>query len=210
MPAFYFDEYLGLWVQIEDGAAQSAYLLYEDEAKTKPAGSIVTTWPENWEVFPQVYSSRYEFTAGFLAGARGSFETAQNADGSGHSSYENVYADGWKDQGRSAWTGRGDFTWSSRSEDPNGFTVSDRGAFRADGSGGTHSETSDGFTADYTFNADGSGHGRISGPLPGLPATITWDAFGNTTIRYADGTTEHIPDWGYYGGGGIIQPLGGR
>ena len=55
------------------------------------------------------------------------------------------------------------------------------------------------------------GHGKITGPDPGLPVTISWDAYGNTTIVYADGSTEHIAGWGsdngggYGDGGGVIS-----
>ena len=73
-PTFYFDYYLGLWVQIDDSGNNSNYLLYEDEAKTKPAGHITTVNPTDWETYPQVYSSSYAFTSGYLAGSHGSSE----------------------------------------------------------------------------------------------------------------------------------------
>ena len=53
------------------------------------------------------------------------------------------------------------------------------------------------------YRADGSGHGRITGPDPGLPATIDWDAQGNTTVVYADGSSEYTPGWGY----GDVTPV---
>jgi hypothetical protein len=209
-PAFYFDQYLGLWVQTEYSAAESKYLLFEDEAKTKPAGSIVTTQPADWRVFPQTYSSRYEFTAGYLKGARGSYDNVLNADYSGRSSYENVFADGGKNRGESTHTSAGDFTYFDRAEFADGYWTESRGTFRANGSGGTRTESSDGYQTDYTFNADGSGRGTIKGSLPGLPATVTWDARGNTTIRYADGTTERIPGWGGIGGAAGSNRSGAR
>jgi hypothetical protein len=76
------------------------------------------------------------------------------------------------------------------------------GSFRADGSGGTWLSSSDGYKSDYRYNADGSGHGRITGPDPGLPVSISWDAFGNTMIVYADGTVEHVSGWGSGSGDG--------
>jgi hypothetical protein len=76
------------------------------------------------------------------------------------------------------------------------------GSFRADGSGGTRLSSSDGYKSDYRYNADGSGHGRITGPDPGLPVSISWDAYGNTMIVYADGSVEHVSGWGSGNGGG--------
>jgi hypothetical protein len=203
-PTFYFDYYLGLWVEIADSPGSSTYTLYEDEAKTKPAGTIATVWPTDWEQYPQVFKSTYTFTAGYLAGSHGSSENVTNVDGSGRATYEDVYTDGWKHRGSSSWSGRGDYSYQSRTETSSAQWTESRGSFRSDGRGGARYATSDGYTADYVYAADGSGHGTITGPDPGLPVTISWDAYGNTTIRYADGTIERMPGWGMwgYGGGG--------
>ena len=77
------------------------------------------------------------------------------------------------------------------------------GTFHGDGSGATHTDDSAGYVADFTYNADGSGRGRVTGPIAGLPAIIVWDARGNTTITYADGTSDFIPGWGY----GVAVPV---
>ena len=207
-PTFYYDDYLGLWVDINDTPTQSTYSLYEDEAKAKPAGSIVTQSPASFDTFPQIYSSDYTYTAGSQAGAHGSYKSTYNADGSGSSSYQDVYVDGTKDQGSSSNTSRGDYTWNGRTDYADKSFTSFKGSFRSDGSGGTHSEGSDGYTSDYTYHADGTGHARITGPDPGLPVTIDWDAQGNTTIHYADGSTEIIQGWGF--GGGVLAEDGGN
>lgn len=216
-PSFYFDYYLGLWVQTSYKAGESRYELFEDEGKAKPAGSIVTTWPTSWETFPQTWKSHYEFTAGFLKGSHGFSENVTNAGWSGSSTYENVYVDGWKDTGKSTWSGRGDSSWINRTESGDGKDWTESaGSWRGDGSGGTRMSTSDGYEAIFTFNSEGSGHGRISGPEAGLPATITWDTQGNVTIRYADGTVERFNRWGIYpgptplpGDGTVVPMLGG-
>ena len=210
-PTFYYDYYLGLWVEITETNSTSTYALYEDEAKTKPAGSIETTWAVDDTTFPQVYQSSYSFTAGYLAGSHGASTNTNNADGSGSAHYDDVYADGWSDKGQSSWSGQGDYSYSSRTQTAASQWTESRGSFRADGGGGTHMATSDGYAADYVYNTDGSGHGTITGPDPGLPVTISWDAYGNTTIRYADGTIETIPGWGGYTGGegGGVVPVDG-
>ncbi|WP_394793908.1 hypothetical protein [Armatimonas sp.] len=207
-PTFYFDYYLGLWTQTSYKEGESRYDLYEDEAKTKPAGEIVSTWPTSWETFPQVWKSSHKFTAGFLKGAHGSSENITNAGwSSGSSKYENVYADGWKDKGASNW-GTGGSSWFSRSESEDGKVWNESaGSWRNDGSGGTRMSTSDGYEAIFTNNPDGSGRGTVKGTEAGLPATITWDNQGNVTIRYADGTVERFNRWGIYGGGGGGYPV---
>lgn len=214
-PTFYFDYYLGLWVQTSYGKTESRYDLFEDEAKTKPAGSIVSSWPINWEVFPQVWKSSYEFTAGFMKGSYGSSENVTNAGWSGSSKYENVYIDGWKDKGQSNWSGQGDSSWFNRTESADGKDWTESaGSWRSNGSGGTRMSTSDGYEAVFTFNNDGSGRGTIRGPEAGLPASISWDTQGNVTIRYADGTVDRFNRWGIYPGpipldGGGIGGTGG-
>ena len=202
LPSFYYDDYLGLWVDIADTPTSSTFALYEDEAKTKPAGSIMTTFPTG-DTFPQVFESTYTFTAGSQAGAHGDYKNTFNKDNSGSSSYLDVYVDGGKDQGSSQSTAGGDYTWTGRTDNADKSYSSMKGTFHADGSGAVHSDGSDGYASDYTYRADGSGHARISGPFPGLPATIDWDTQGNTTIRYADGTSEYIPGWGY----GEVTPV---
>lgn len=199
-PNFYFDDYLGLWVAIQDAATSSSFLLYLDEAKTQPAGSFQTTFSAN-EAFPQTYESHYSITAGALKGTHGDYVTVQNADNSGTSTYNDTYLDGWSDKGKSAWNADGSSTWSSRSDGPNNTFYSYQGSFKADGSGANHTASSDGYVTDYVYNADGSSSGRIQGHDPGLPAIITCDIYGNTTIHYADGSVEYYPGWGFFGGG---------
>jgi hypothetical protein len=222
-PTFYFDYYLNLWVQTDSTASSTTYTLFEDEAKTKAAGSIVTKQPANWEEFPQVYESSYEFTAGTSAGSKGYSKNITNREAIGStppftgypyssyypqyaysssSEYSNEYADGWKDSGKSSSDARGNSTWTSRTETASGKWVQSNGSFRGDGSGGTRTETSEGYKADYTYQASGAGRGVITGPDPGLPVTISWDRYGNTTTEYADGTVERTPGYhGYYYGG---------
>ena len=166
--------------------------MYVDQAKTQPAGSIVTLWPADYTVYPQTYQSTYSFTAGYSAGSQGASLNVTNADGSSTASYSDTYSDGSKDKGTSTQTASGDYTWTGRTDAADGSWTTVSGTFRSDGSGGTHLTMSDGYVADYVYNADGSGHGRITGPDPGLPVTITYDLYGNTTITYADGSDRTL------------------
>lgn len=198
---FYYDYYLGLWVSTNSGPGQCTYTLFVDQAKTQPAGSIQTLSPADFTVFPQTYHSTYAFTAGYLTGSHGDSLNVANADGSSTATYNDTYADASTDKGASTQTAQGDYTWIGRTDAPDGSWTTVRGGFRADGSGGTHIEMSDGYVADYVYNADGSGHARITGPDPGLPVTITYDPYSYATVTYADGTTDVIQADGFSGGG---------
>ena len=202
---FHYDYYLGLWVETTYTSAKSTYNLYADEAKTQPAGHITTENPADYEAFPQIYRSSYEFTDGLLKGAHGSSLTTTKSDYSGSSTYEDVYTDGGKSAGASSWTSGGDSTYKSREELADGNWTESVGTFRSNGSGGTRYSASDGYSAEYTFNADGTGRGKIVGNDPGLPATIVWNDNG-TTITYADGSKEHF-DYGF-GYGYAVDDMG--
>jgi len=191
---FGYDDFLGLWVNVQNTAKQTTFMLFVDQAQTQPAGSIVTTIPSG-SGFSQVYTSTYQFTAGLFARSHGSYQTTLNQDGSGASTYSDDYADGSSDSGSGNWTAKGASSWSNKSTDSAGGVTRSSGTFNADGSGVTHAVTADGYTLDYTYNADGSGAGKISGPAAGLPATVTWDVYGDATITYADGTVDYIAAW---------------
>jgi hypothetical protein len=192
---FYYDYYLELWVQFVESPTESRTNYYIDEAKTQSAGYSVNTHPIDWSVYPQTYTYDYKFTAGTLSGSHGKSSTTVKSDYSGETSYENVYADGWKDTGKSTWFPNGASTWFSRTDMADAQWIESVGSFRPDGTGGTRTKLSTGFEANYTYNADGSGSGKITGPDPLLPITITWNYCGDTRIQYADGTIEEQEGW---------------
>jgi len=189
---FYYDEWLQLWVDFTDLPGSTTYLFYLDEAKTQPAGSNIATYPVDFSVFPQKYESSYNFTAGTAAGSHGKYVSSYNADGSGSTSYDNSWNDGSTYSGTSTSTADGTYKWSNHSSFGS-VSFNDSGTFKSDGSGMAHTDSSDGHATDFVFNADGSGWGKFSGPEPGLPAIIRWDATGVGTITYADGTSEPLP-----------------
>ncbi len=189
---FYFDEYLGLWVSVTNNDNNYAYNLFEDEAKTKPAGGFTSSYPTDPTVFPQVYRSEYRITAGTLAGSEGIYVTTIQEDGSGTSSYHNKLVGVYSDSGSSTWNVDGSSSWTARSEGKDGIVFEYGGQFNADGSGRTYSTSSNGYSNEFIYNADGTGRGILRGPDAGLPATIVWDLLGNLTITWADGTVEVI------------------
>jgi hypothetical protein len=192
---FYYDYYLELWVEMVTSATEFRINYYIDEAKTQPAGYSLSKQPADWTVFPQTSTYDYQFTAGTLKGSHGKSDTTIKADYAGDTSYENVYADGWKDTGKSTWFPNGASTWISRTDMADGQWIESTGSFRPDGTGNTRTKLSSGYEANYTYNADGSGSGKITGPDPLLPVTMTWNYCGDTKIVYANGTVEEIQGW---------------
>ncbi len=208
-PTFYFDDYLALWVDITSTDTNYSVLLYEDQAKTKPAGHLTSTFPTSSTTFPQVYHSEFEVTAGTLSGAHGYYDTTISEDGSSNSSYENSFPDGSHSKGQSSWAVSGESNWSDRTEGTGGYYFQTSGQFHSDGSGHTVSSDSAGYGQDYTYNADGSGVAIINGPDPGLPAKMVWDNTGKVTITWADGTVEVWDPAKDNGGGGGAGGGGG-
>ena len=208
---FYYDEWLALWVDtlVSDGTNLSQKF-YVDEAKSVPAGSLTATLSAA-NVYPIVGTYQYAYTAGTLNGTSGSLTYTSNADNSGKFSYSSVNSDGWKYKGDATQNADGSSAWTDRTDSPDGSYSTDSGTFRADGSSVTTTTTSDGYTVTFNNNADGSATGKITGPGTGLPATIVRDANGNTTITYADGTTDTLPGWTacYNGDTGTISSDGG-
>lgn len=189
---FYYDEWLQLWVQSQWTETTYSNLFYIDQAKTQPAGHMTSTFADNWETYPQVYTSEYEFTAGTQSGAHGTYNCTQSSISEGNMSYSNVYADGSHDQGSSNWSDTGSH-WEGRWDSATGTTwFEDSGSWTADGHGTYSCSNSDGWSADWTYNPDFSGSAHFEGPDALLPADLTWTADGHYHIVYADGSTE---DW---------------
>ena len=201
--SFYYDEYLGLWVDFVSTDTSVVSTLFEDQAKTKPAGSITSTFPATFDpALDYSYTSNYIFTAGTLKGSNGAYHTTFKVDGSGSSDYTDTEPDGSKSVGSSFTNADGSSSWKSTYKSSTGFTSNDSGSFKVDGSGKSHFDSSDGYVTDYLYNADGSGSGKIAGPDAGLPATIVWDNMGNVTITYADGSVEKYNLWAFVTEGG--------
>lgn len=197
---FYFDQWLGLWVDVEWTENSSTTTFTIDEEKTQPAGHVTSTYSGNFGTYPQTYTNEYEFTAGQLAGSQGTYNSTQTSETHGSMSYQNQYADGSSDSGESSWTDQTS-TFESRWEGPGGTPwFEDSGTWNADNSGTYTCSTSEGWSSTWTYNSDWSGSATFTGPDPLLPATMTWTSQGRYTVTYADGSTESW-DWEDFWGG---------
>jgi len=198
-PSFYYDEYLGLWVDMTSTESSYTVALYEDEAKTSPAGSFQSTFPSGWDSYPYSLTSTFSITAGNLAGAHGQYSMVIESEEKGHSTFESVWPKIGSDTGETSWDG-GSSDWKYESH-VGPLWWKGAGGFSSDGSGSSSFSDSAGYAATYVYRSNGSGSGRITGPDPGLPATITWTSSGHVKIVYADGSVEEWDPSDYYGTG---------
>lgn len=203
--SFYYDQWLGLWVDVQWSENSSTTTFTLDEAKTQPAGHVTSTYTGEFGVYPQTYTNEYEFTAGPLAGSHGTYNCIQTSATHGSMSYANTYADGFSDSGESQWTDETS-SFESRWEGPDGEPwFEDSGTWNADNSGTYTCSDSNGWSSTWTYNADWSGSATFTGPDPLLPATLTWTSQGRYTATYADGSSESWDwedFWGNVGEGG--------
>lgn len=190
---FYFDDWLGLWVQTEWSDSGVKSDLFEDADRARPAGFFRSEYPLPDSEYPIRWESRYEVTAGAFAGSEGEYLGETASAESGSMRYDGTW-DGARSYGISSWDSEGS-RWENRSNLKDGTWSKDEGSFRSDGSGQTLSETSLGYRIRFTWLSTGGGTGEISGPDPGLPAQIRWGADGQGTITYADGTVEPFSWW---------------
>lgn len=190
---FYFDEWLGLWVDVawSEGSSTTTFTL--DEAKTLPAGHVTSTYTGDFGTYPQTYTNEYEFTAGQLAGSHGTYNCTQTSESHGSMAYENTYADGSSDSGESSWTDQVSM-FHSRWDGANGTWMEDSGTWNSDNSGAYEFTNYNGWSTSWQYNSDWSGSATFNGPEQLLPATMTWTSEGRYTIVYSDGSTESW-DW---------------
>lgn len=194
---FYYDEYLGLWVEWSSTETSYSMLLFLDESKSQAAGSMETTYASDFSS----YTSKYEITGGPYSGAKGSYESTIDLEGNYATSFDNTWPNWGHDKGESVWgPNGGSSTYRSEATDGSWFTASSQ--FSADGSGSSSSEDSAGHKYKFVYNADGGGSGVVEGPEAGLPAKITWTADGHTKIVWADGSVEEFDPWTWVEDGG--------
>ncbi len=194
----YFDPYFGLWSLTTGDINQYATTYYLDEALTQEAGTGLSTWSSTEESTEG--SSEIRILAGPTAGYTQTSTYRYSAtDFSGEYSSQVVHPSLGTSTDVGQWDGLGNGTYSSRWSKDNQETEF-TGCYSADGSWQTTNSQSDGFRFTLTGLADGSGSGEMVGPDPLLPATIVWDAEGNGTITWADGSTSDVSWFGIGGG----------
>ncbi len=176
-----------------DRGMVSTCRLYGDEAHLSPAGSAKTTTSPDG-VWPRVETQDYAFEAGAMAGSRGTSRATTSQDGASQSEFETTCPDGTRTKGNSRRSPSGALSWRSEWHRPDGASGTVEGEVGPDGSGEMRTRTSDGTSAVFRLNADGSGTGQVTGNGPSLPARIERRADGSSKTTPADGTaTEFAP-----------------
>lgn len=196
-----YNEWIELWEKQQWGLADdptvgSGTVFFEDEAGTVSAGGDLT-YVSDGIAWPRWVRQEVEFKAGRFKGEKSVDYAANNEDGTGvhtataHYPGEADYTlDGrWDESGKGIWTQRWDYadgTWG------NGLSTT-----LEDYSSSIKITTSAGITFDMMWNLDLTGSGTISGEADGLPATLVWDAEGNGTIAWSDGSKTTFEGWGF-------------
>jgi hypothetical protein len=187
---FYYDELLQFWVDLRWTETTFTGTFYVDQAKAKQAGHVKTSFVGDWNSLPQAYTSEYAFTAGTLAGAKGTYNCIQTGLFGGAMAYRNTYSDGSHDKGSSTWSEAG-ASVESRWDGP-GTTGSfkDSGSWGPDGSGLFTCTSTDGWSGTWHPLANNSGSAHIEGPDAKLPADLVWTPSGNYKLTCVGGATE--------------------
>ena len=189
----YFDDYLQLYVHSEFTATSFTTTYFEDAAHTLPAGQSTTTFDFT---SGQSIHLTISITKGPFAGTSGKFDQVFT-DTSFESSYDNSNPVDGRYYG--SFSGTMGLTTTCTGESHyiaiSGYRQDQSYVYRPDGSSEYVASDSDGYKSVFDFNADGSGHGKIEGPDPGLPANVKWDKTGTGTITWADGSETPFQFW---------------
>jgi hypothetical protein len=200
----YFDEEFQLWVVEAMDAAAYRYDLFEDEALTKPAGYFRSTYSEGDDMLSYTMAYEFEILKGPMSVTRGSAQIEFDEEGGGTGRMEYTAPDGSRSVSTIECDGGfedGSFRETNRTEYLDGTWSSFESEWFFDGRYQVAWSTSDGYGWSFNYGTDGSGTGRIEGPVEGLPATLEWNWEGVGTITWADGTKEVFNWWEWWGSG---------
>lgn len=188
-----FNESLQLWQVLASVEPIYRVNLFEDQALTKPAGFSEVNSNFDWEGQP-AYRAEVQVDAGPYDGYRSLFLIATSHEVGAVQRFLLIEAT-WPGQGSIKIVGenlpegsRYTTTWIR-----NGLTQTFVDFYSNDPAaefpGIQTMQASDGTAYELKFRQDGSGVGRIQGAMAGLPADVVWNAAGDVTITFADGST---------------------
>lgn len=186
----FFDEEYQLW----SVAAEGGRNLFLDEAATQAAGTVRTSTSVSEEGSFRT-SSEVNITAGPLSGLQMRFAIESGATGI-RLEMSSREPDGRTYEGAGLFTeagGQYTITYTDAQNQPRRYSLT----YASDGSSTVEFNSDSLFDYRLSFAADGSGSGTISGNNPLLPATIQWNAEGNGTLTFADGSTEAFENFDF-------------
>jgi hypothetical protein len=199
-PAFHpasspvFVSQLGLWMVLSVSGTTFTETFYADQAETQPAGNATYTL----DVATLTLSGAISITKGPYAGLSGTYSQTLTKNGT-TGTYSFTLPSGLQVScsftlSISA-TGIPSGTGSETVTETNGYSETANVTYLPDGSKIVTASDSNGYKSTLKFASDGSGTGTISGPDPGLPATIVWNSVGTGTVTFVDGITLNFTNW---------------
>jgi len=188
-----YDSRLGLWVVTTITLTTYTRTFYQDKAETEPAGSAVYTL----DVSTKTLSGAITITKGNYAGLSGTYSATKS--GSVISGNESVtLPSGTTVISQFSITLSGLTSSGTLTEtvtQPGGYSETSTVTRNSNGTFQIKASDSNGYSSTLNFNADYSGTGTVSGPDPGLPATVKWNSVGTGTVTFSDGVTLNFTNW---------------
>jgi len=188
-----YDSRLGLWVVTTITTTTYTRTFYVDKAETEPAGSAVYTL----DIATATLSGTISITAGKYAGLAGTYSATKTGSTiSGNESF--TLPSGTDVTSQFTVTLSGLSSSGSTTEtvtQPGGYSETSTVVRNSDGTMKVTASDTNGYSSTLNFNADSSGTGTVSGPDPGLPATVKWNSVGTGTVTFADGITLSFTNW---------------
>jgi len=185
---------LGLWMVVTVQATTFTETFYQDKAETEPAGSATYTL----DISTETLSGTISITAGPYAGLTGTYSQTLTKNGT-TGTYAFTLPNGTSvsctftvvisPSGIPSGTGTETVTLTS------GYSETGNIVYNANGTKVVTLSDNNGYSAILKFNSDWSGTGTISGPDPGLPATVVWNSAGTGTVTFANFLVVHFTNW---------------
>lgn len=188
-----YDSRLGLWVVTTITLTSFTRTFYQDKAETEPAGSAVYTL----DVSTETLSGTIAITAGKYAGLSGNYSATKNGSAiTGNESLTLPSGTTVVSQFLIALNGASSSgTATETVTQTGGYTETSKVVRNSNGTFEITASDSNGYSSTLDFNADYSGTGTVSGPDPGLPATVVWNSVGTGTVTFSDGITLSFTNW---------------
>jgi len=190
----FYDKSLGLWVVVTVTLTSFTETFYQDQAETEPAGSASYTL----DIATQMMSGAINVTQGNYAGLSGTFSETISG-GSLKGNYSLTLPSGTTITGQFSVSegsnGNPMGTMTQTITESGGYSESTSVTYNSDGSIKITATDSNAYSSTLNFAADLSGTGTVTGPDPGLPATLTWDSSGDGTVTFANGVTVNFTNW---------------
>jgi len=190
----YYSSTLGLWVQLSVSATTFTETFYQDKAETEPAGNATYTL----DIETKTLSGKISITKGPYAGLTGAYSqtlTSNGTDGNYSFTLPSGATVTCNFQVTIGSNGAPSGTSTQTVTLTNGYSIKSTVIYNSNRSFKITATDSNGYQGALNFASDLSGTGTISGPDPGLPATIVWNSVGTGQVTFANGLVVPFTNW---------------